>query len=166
MIAPGWRWLLLGLLLPAQMVLTGAVAAQSVPPGIAPDQAGPVEAIVNRVIDGSSLDAQIGGVRTAVGYLGAETPQLNQPCGTEALARNRELAAQRVLLQADDAYAFDPIGRRLYYATTPDGVSIDETLIREGLARAVRLEAVRGAELAAAQTAAEQAGRGCLWAGR
>jgi endonuclease YncB( thermonuclease family) len=99
-----------------------------------------------------------------VGYLGAETAAGNTPCGQVALERNRELAGGRVLLEADAAYEFDTIGRRLYYAFTPDGVSIDETLIREGLARAVRTDAGRGADLLTAQADAEAAGRGCLWA--
>ena len=37
---------------------------------------------------------------------------------------------------SDPLYEFDVLGRRLYYAFTVDGVSIDEVLVREGLARA------------------------------
>jgi endonuclease YncB( thermonuclease family) len=80
------------------------------------------------------------------------------------MERNRELAGDRVLLEADPAYDYDSVGRRLYYAYTPDGRSIDETLIREGLAQAVRADASHGADLLAAQAEAESAGRGCLWA--
>ena len=63
----------------------------------------------------------------------------------------------------DPNYDFDAIGRRLYYAFTADGVSIDETLVREGLGRAVRTEAVEGSVLQAAEADAAAAGRGCLW---
>jgi hypothetical protein len=52
-----------------------------------------VEATVNRVIDGRSLDPHLGGAQAAIGYLGSDTPQLNEPFGQRALDRNRELAA-------------------------------------------------------------------------
>ena len=53
--------------------------------------------------------------------------------------------------------------RRLYYADTADGTTIDATLVREGLARAVRIHGRYGAYLAALQAEAAAAGRGCLW---
>jgi len=123
------------------------------------------EADVTRVIDGSTLDAQVNGIRVAVGYLGIETMEANQPCGQAALQRNRELASDHVLLMSDPLYDFDPLGRRLYYAFTLEGVSIDEVLVREGLAHAVRTDAVEGNTLAAAEAEAAAAGRGCLWDG-
>jgi endonuclease YncB( thermonuclease family) len=142
-----------------------AVAAYVALPGpILASDPPSVEAMVSRIWDGSTLDAQVEGRRTAVGYLGAETPAPNRPCGPEALERNRQLAGGRVLLEADPAYEFDAIGRRLYYAYTPDGVSIEATLIGEGLARAVRTDASHGADLLAIQAEAEAAGLGCLWA--
>lgn len=122
-----------------------------------------IEAFVTRVIDGSSLDAHVLGRRTGVGYLGAETPALNQPCGREALARNRELVGSRVLLREDPSYQIDEIGRRLYYAYTPEGLSIDEALVSEGLARAARIDAAGGTRLATLQAEAEAETRGCLW---
>jgi endonuclease YncB( thermonuclease family) len=122
-----------------------------------------LEAPVARAWDGTSLDAHVAGQRTAVGYLGAEAPAPNQPCGAEALARNRELAGGRVLLEADAAYDLDARGRRLFYAYTEDGRSIEEILIREGLARAVRTDGAHGADLQAAEAETEAAGRGCLW---
>lgn len=125
----------------------------------------PIEATVSRTIDGDSLDARVLNNRTAVGYLGAETPPANQACGRQALERNKELADSRVLLYQDPAYEFDARGRRLFYAYTADGQSIEEILIREGLARAVRQDGSRGPELAAIQAEAESAGRGCLWGG-
>jgi endonuclease YncB( thermonuclease family) len=124
---------------------------------------GAIEAVVMRPIDGDSLDARVLNNRTAVGYLGAETPPANQACGQRALARNQELADSRVFLVQDPAYDVDERGRRLFYAFTPEGQSIEEILIREGLARAVRLDASRGPALAALQAEAESAGRGCLW---
>jgi endonuclease YncB( thermonuclease family) len=123
----------------------------------------PAIATVNRVIDGSSLDAHVDGQRTALGYLGVETASPLEPCGQEALERNRELAGRRVQVQEDPAISFDARGRRLYYVSTLDGESIEETLVREGLAWAVRPEGFRGAALAEAQAEAQAAGTGCLW---
>ena len=123
-----------------------------------------IQATVSRVIDGNTLDAQVGGVRTPVGYLGVETPSLRQPCGMEAYDRNRELVAGGILLEPDPAYELDGLSRRLYYAYTADGTSIDETLVAEGLGRAVRTDGSHGAVLAALEAEAQAAGRGCLWA--
>ncbi len=122
-----------------------------------------VQASVTRAIDGSSLDARVDGARTALGYVGVETPAPNQRCGREALERNSALAQDAVLLESDPAYTFDPNGRRLYYAYTLDGVSIDESLIREGLAHATRLDGLHGAQLAALEAEAQEARVGCLW---
>jgi endonuclease YncB( thermonuclease family) len=123
------------------------------------------EGVITRAVDGNSLDAHVGGHRTLVGYLGAETPLATQPCGPDALARNRELAGRRVYLEDDASYPFDERGRRLFYAYTEDGVSIDAVLIGEGLAHAVRTDGRYGAYLALLQAEAEAAGRGCLWGG-
>jgi endonuclease YncB( thermonuclease family) len=123
-----------------------------------------LDATINQVIDGMTLDAQVDGSRTPVGYLGVETPAPNQRCGREALERNVQLAATgHILLAADAAYTFDDKHRKLFYAYTPDGISIEETLISEGLAVAVRTDAAHGADLAALQAAAQANAQGCLW---
>jgi endonuclease YncB( thermonuclease family) len=124
---------------------------------------GGVDATVNQVIDGMTLDAQIDGIRTPVGYLGVQTPALNQRCGMEAAQRNRELAGTHVILTTDPAYDLDQQHRRLYYAFSIDGVSIDETLVAEGLAQAAHPDAANGAQLQALQAAAQANAVGCLW---
>lgn len=124
-----------------------------------------VSAVVLRVIDGSSLDAHVEGRRTAVGYLGALAPPANQPCGERALARNRELVGQSVLLQDDPAYQFDERGGSLFYAFTTDGVFVDAALVSEGLGRAVRPDGQYGAYLAAVEAEAAAERRGCVWGG-
>ena len=153
------------------LALCGCVASAAQPEEVplhapslaAADPATVVDARVSRAVDGTTLDAHVADRRTLVGYLGVETPYPTQPCGQEALARNRELAGTQVFLEDDPAYLFDDRGRRLAYAYTADGVSIDETLVREGLAWAVRTDARYGAYLAAVQAEAEAAGHGCLW---
>jgi endonuclease YncB( thermonuclease family) len=124
-----------------------------------------VDALVTRVVDASTLEARISGNRTGVGYLGVWTPAITERCGPEAEARSRELAGARVLLEDDPGYQIDGAGRRLYYAYTPEGTSIEAALVREGLALAVRPDARHGPALAALQAEAQAAARGCLWAG-
>jgi endonuclease YncB( thermonuclease family) len=121
------------------------------------------DATVTRVIDGSTLDAQVDGVRTAIGYLGLEAPPLNEPCGVLAMERNRELVGRRVRLISHAEFDVDPIGRKLYSVYTPEGISIPETLIREGLARAVDTGTAESFLLTQAQQEAEQSAIGCLW---
>jgi endonuclease YncB( thermonuclease family) len=121
-----------------------------------------MEATVNRVIDGDSLDVHIDGRRVAVGYEDVETPDPGQPCGREARERNLQLVGNRVLLVEGPTEQFDGLGRRLYRAYAADGGSIAETLVREGLGRAVR--SVSGADrLIAMEAEAQAAGLGCLW---
>jgi endonuclease YncB( thermonuclease family) len=146
-------------------VAAAAESDQPSAPSTDPALAASVEAQVSRAIDGNSLDAYVDGRRTAVGYLGARTPALNQACGQAALARNRELAGAQVYLVEDPSIGVDPIGRRLFYAYTAVGSSIDAALVREGLAWAAYPDAPRGGELAALQAEAQAAGRGCLWGG-
>ena len=128
------------------------------------DAQAPRAALVTRVIDGSTLDAQVEGARTPVGYLGVDTPGLNEPCGMQALQRNLELTANGVLLEADPLYRLDDRRRQLFYAYTADGISIDETLIHDGLGRAARTDAAHGVDLAAAEADAAASTAGCLWA--
>jgi endonuclease YncB( thermonuclease family) len=130
----------------------------------APEPPSVVEAIVNQVIDGNTLDAQIDGIRTPVGYLGIETPGPGSPCGLLAIERNRQLAGQRVWLESDPGYQLDSQRRRLFYVYADDGTWIEFTLVSEGLAHAARTDAARGAELAAAEAEAQANAQGCLWA--
>jgi endonuclease YncB( thermonuclease family) len=135
----------------------------SVATSTAPEVPAGVDARVTRVIDGSTLDAVVAGVRTAVGYIGAAPPPGNTPCGRAATARNAELAGTAVRLETDPAYEQDSAGRKLYYAYTTEGELIEAVLVREGLARAAGVDGRHGAELAAADAAAQTAGSGCLW---
>jgi endonuclease YncB( thermonuclease family) len=122
-----------------------------------------IPAEVTRVIDGDTLDARVEGNRVAVGYLGVRTPALSEPCGSTALERNRELAGSLVFLEEDSTHSVDATGRRLYYAFTADGHSIEEVLVREGLAWAERTDARHGPSLLELEVGARTAGRGCLW---
>ena len=89
------------------------------------------EVQVVRVIDGDTLDSTRGRVR----LFGVDTPERGQRCASEATDRFQELAGNIVRLE-DGPRATDSFDRLLAYVYTQDGLSIDETLIREGLATA------------------------------
>jgi endonuclease YncB( thermonuclease family) len=59
----------------------------------------------------------------------------------------------------------DRYGRILFYGYTYDGESIDELLVREGLALAWTQDGQHQEVLIAAQKGARRDGRGCLWEG-
>ena len=89
------------------------------------------EAQVVRIIDGDTLDTSRGRVR----LFGVDTPERGQRRATEATERLRELAGDTVRLE-NGPRLIGPFGRRLVYVYTVEGVSIDATLIAEGLATA------------------------------
>ena len=155
----------LSLLLKLTVVLSLALVLAGTTATAAPaeqDLSSAVEATVDRTIDGDSLDVHIDGRRVALGYQDVETPHPGEPCGPEALERNRQLSGDRVLLIEGPAEQFDVRGRRLFRAYSADGGSIAEVLVREGLGRAVR--DVPGADgLVALEDEARAAGVGCLW---
>lgn len=68
---------------------------------------------------------------------GLDTPELGKPGAAEATARDNQLApAGTVLMLSAKAHPEDKYGRLLAQLTTADGVSINGTLLTEGLAKA------------------------------
>ena len=91
--------------------------------------------------DGDTIRVMYNGVNEPVRYLLIDTPETNhprlgkQPFGPEAKERNRELVNSGDLsIEFDVGEKRDKYGRLLAYVYV-DGVSIQETLIREGMAR-------------------------------
>ncbi len=89
------------------------------------------ETSVIRVIDGDSLDTDRGLIR----LYGIDAPESRQRCYSKATKRLRKLAGDSIRIQFG-ARVTDQYGRLLAYAYTDDGLSIDEILVREGLATA------------------------------
>lgn len=91
--------------------------------------------------DGDTIRVMYNGVNEPVRYLLIDTPETNhprlgkQPYGEEAKERNRELVNSGDLtIEFDVGEKRDKYGRLLAYVYI-DGKSVQETLIREGLAR-------------------------------
>jgi glucose/arabinose dehydrogenase len=112
------------------------------------------------VTDGDTLVTDAGVVR----LYGADTPENCAPCYRLAAKALRDLAGNSVRLQPGPR-AGDSFGRTLAYAFTESGDSIEETLVRAGLAEAWRADGQHAELLIAAEAAARQSGHGCIWGG-
>jgi endonuclease YncB( thermonuclease family) len=116
------------------------------------------ELSVSRVIDGDTFVSNGGRIRN----YGIDAPEVGRRCAGEATARLRGLAGDTVRVEPGPR-SRDSFGRLLYYVYTESGESIDETLIREGLAVAWTRDGQHRDYLVVLETQARQDGSGCLW---
>ena len=87
---------------------------------------------VREVIDGDTIVLNNG---ETVRYVGLDTPEVNEPFYLEAKVRNVMLVQGRhVRVQVCDADPRDKYGRVLAWVTS-GGTPVNETLVKEGLAR-------------------------------
>ena len=113
---------------------------------------------VSRVIDGDTLESHLGRVR----LFGIDTPERGQPCASKATNRLSKLAGGSVRLE-DGPRVTDQFGRRLAYVYTEDGLSIDEILVREGLAFAWTEDGQHRDFLVELERTTRESESGCLW---
>ena len=107
-------------------------------------QTGP--ALVDRVIDGDTIRVRLDGARLTVRFTGVDTPETTHPSrgvephGPEAAAdTTARLTGATVRLDRDPAGDdIDADGRLLRYVVLASGENFNATLIREGLATAIR----------------------------
>ncbi len=116
------------------------------------------EFAVVRVIDGDTLDTSAGRIR----IYGADTPERGEPCFNEATDEMRRLAVGTIRGERGHR-TVDPYDRQLYYTYTSSGQSIDELLIRNGLAEAWRRDGQHRNLLIDLENAARNGRVGCLW---
>ena len=116
-----------------------------------------------RVVDGDTIHVEIDGRDETVRFYGIDTPGRGDPCFAEATTRTSELVGSRALL-LPDARERDRYGRLLRYVYTGDGLSVDASLIAEGLARAWRDDGALRDPLVVLEDLARAYHRGCLWA--
>ena len=111
--------------------------------------AGPLTtAVVERVIDGDTIDVRLGGVVERVRLIGVDAPESvarNVPVqcfGAEASAALSELLPAGTVVEIErDVEARDRYGRLLLYVhRADDGVFVNGWLIDSGLAEAVSYE--------------------------
>ena len=113
---------------------------------------------VSRVIDGDTFVSPSGHVR----LFGVDAPEQGERCYAEATHRLEELAKSAVRVERGPRLR-DSHERLLYYVYTAAGDSIDEALVREGLARAWRRDGQHRDVLVDLEGKAQRDGRGCLW---
>jgi micrococcal nuclease len=122
--------------------------------------------LVRAVIDGDTIDvATVGRVR----LLGIDAPRIGRrldtsaPFGREARARLTSLLLHRWVRLEREGMALNASNRHLAYVMTEDGVFVNATLVREGLARvSARGTLTRLLELQRAEADARASRRG-LW---
>jgi len=147
------------------IVMTTAIAAvhTPAPAGLIPSSD---SLLVTAVLDGRTIAvARLGHVR----LLGIEAPEIGRgfdtaaPFAREARDRLSELILRRwVHLETDDA-PLTTYKRRLAYVVRDDGMFVNATLVREGLARVTaRVRLRRLDELKRAEGEAQRARRG-IW---
>ena len=112
---------------------------------------------VTRIIDGDTFVSDRGRVR----LFGMDTPERGQRCFAQATRRLRELAGDTVRVEPGPR-SYDPYGRLLYYVYTEAGESVDEILVREGLARAWTLDGQHRDFLVNLEATTRKKGGGCL----
>jgi micrococcal nuclease len=121
---------------------------------------------VVRVVDGDTIHVEVAGRRERVRYVGVDTPEAGD-CGfAEAGALNARLVSGRRVRLEPDVERRDRHGRLLAHVRRlPDGVSVQDALVRAGWARTLPVapNVSRAPALAALEAGARAAGRG-LWA--
>jgi micrococcal nuclease len=93
-------------------------------------------AIVTQVIDGDTIEVDLGGSVQRVRYIGIDTPEYNQACGTEATNANRQLVGGQRVRLVKDVSETDPYGRLLRYVYV-GATFVNEQLVAQGWAEAV-----------------------------
>lgn len=113
---------------------------------------------VSRVIDGDTFDSGA----TRIRLFGVDTPERGERCFNEATNRLKELAGDVVRVEQGPRTS-DTFDRMLYYVYTKDGKSIDELLVREGLAVAWRPDGQHRQVMVSLEEYAHRNRAGCLW---
>ena len=92
---------------------------------------------LRRVIDGDTIEVSLNGRSERIRYIGANTPERDDPCFQEALEENRKILNTGPLRLDTDATDRDRYGRLLRYVYAGD-VLVERELIARGYAEVVR----------------------------
>ncbi|MCB0113552.1 MAG: thermonuclease family protein [Caldilineaceae bacterium] len=94
-----------------------------------------VQATAVQAFDGNTIEVQIGEDVRQVRYVLIQAPELEEPLGDVAQARNQELVTGQTVYLEKDRNETDRNGRLLRYVYLADGRMVNEILVREGLAQ-------------------------------
>jgi len=140
------------------LTLDGALA-------IDPSAVGTEEARVERIIDGDTLVVQLAGRRETIRLFGLQAPERERRCYEAAGARLASLAPPGSTVLLHPGPRNDDGQRLLRYMFSTDGVSMDATLVSEGLAEAWHRDGQLRETIEGLEMSAQTLGRGCLWRG-
>lgn len=93
-----------------------------------------IEASVVRVIDGDTIEVDIGGRLYKVRYIGINTPEVGRPGADEATAVNAQLVYGKTVYLEKDVSETDRYGRLLRYVWTDEGM-VNAILVANGYAQ-------------------------------
>ncbi|MCI0396238.1 MAG: thermonuclease family protein [Chloroflexi bacterium] len=121
-------------------------------------------ATVTAIIDGDTIEVELGGRSYRLRYIGMDTPERGDPFYSAATEANRLLVEGQTVLLVKDVSETDRYGRLLRYVYLPDGTFVNAKLVRQGYAQVATFPPdVRHQELFLdLQRAARAAGRG-IW---
>jgi micrococcal nuclease len=122
-------------------------------------------ATVTYIVDGDTIDVDIGGTTYRVRYIGMDTPERGDYFFSEATEANRALVEGQQVILVKDVSETDRFGRLLRYLYLQDGAFVNAELVRQGYAVIATFPPdVRHQELfLGLEREARAAGRG-LWA--
>jgi len=125
---------------------------------------GPKTAQVVNIVDGDTIDVQIGGEIFSVRYIGMNTPETGQPCAAEATNYNAQLLGGKTVTLVKDVSETDQYGRLLRYVYVGD-VFVNAELVRQGYANAATYppDVAHANLFVQLEAEARAVGRGC-WA--
>lgn len=92
--------------------------------------------VVTQVIDGDTIEVQIGDVGYRVRYVGVNTPERDEVCYQSATDANRSLVAGQTVTLVRDQSNTDRYGRLLRFVYVGD-LFVNATLVNQGHAEAV-----------------------------
>ena len=94
-----------------------------------------VRARVTRVVDGDTIRADLAGIEERIRYIGIDTPETDQPYGSEATRANRALVEDETVELRFDVDRRDRYGRLLAYVHLEDGTMVNARLLEMGFAQ-------------------------------
>lgn len=117
-------------------------------------------AVVLSVIDGDTIEVSMNGATYRVRYIGMDTPEVGQACGSEATQANAALVAGRTVRMVKDVSETDRYGRLLRYVYVGD-TFVNGALVSGGWAVAKDYPPDTAMSATLHSLVSQGAGRGC-----
>lgn len=118
--------------------------------------------LVTRVIDGDTIDVQLGDKTVRIRYVQTNTPERDEPCFRESTQANADLVANKTVRLLPSKRSEDPFGRLLRFVYVGD-IMVERALVEGGWAEVVLYPPndAHYEEFVRLEAEAAAAGRGC-----